>query len=122
MLCDGVLPAALATRIVHVVSISGVHDLRPLLQTKLNETLHLTEAEAVAESPALLRPIVGARVTCVVGEHERPEFLRQNALLPNIWRGLGAETVEVVVPGENHFSIIAGLETGDGGLTKLLLG
>lgn len=121
MLCEGVLPEVVAGRIAHVVSISGLHDLRPLLRTKMNDTLRLTEAEAAAESPALLRPRPGARVTCVVGAEERPEFLRQTALLPNIWTGLGADTAEVVLPQENHFTILAGLEHPEGPLTRLLL-
>ena len=121
MLCDGVLPREIADRIVHVVSISGVHDLRPLLRTEMNQTLRLTEAEAAAESPALLRPLPGARLTCVVGAEERPEFRRQNALLANVWTGLGADTQAIELQGENHFSVIAGLETADGSLTKVLL-
>jgi len=122
MICDKVMPVAVAERIAHVLSISGLHDLRPLLRTRMNETLRLTEAEAEAESPALLHPREGARLTCVVGAEERPEFLRQTALLPNIWHGLGADTAEVVLAGENHFSIVAGLEAVDGPLTRLLLG
>ncbi len=121
MLCVGVLPDDVAARIAHVLSISGVHDLRPLLRTAMRERLRLTEAEAATESPALLIPREGARLTCVVGADERPEFLRQNALMANIWHGLGAETAEVVLQGENHFSILAGLETADGALTKMLL-
>lgn len=121
MVCEGALPPDIAARIVHVVSISGVHDLRPLLRTRMNETLRLTREEAIHESPALLAPIHGARVTCVVGAEERPEFRRQNALLANIWTGLGVETRAVELPGENHFSIIAGMESRDGALTRLLL-
>lgn len=122
MVCDGVLPAKVAGRIAHVLSISGVHDLRPLLRTKLNDTLRLTQNEAESESPALLVPIANTRITCVAGAEERPEFRRQNTLLANIWQGLGAETAGLELPGENHFSIIAGLESPEGALTRLLLG
>lgn len=121
MLCEGVLPEAVAGRIAHVLSISGVHDLRPLLRTTMNETLRLDEGEAARESPALLRPREGARVSCVVGGEERPEFLRQTALLANIWRGMGADTAEIVLPGHNHFTVLEELEAADGALTRLLL-
>lgn len=121
MMCEGVLPEDVAARVAHVLSISGVHDLRPLLRTKMNETLHLTQSEALSESPALLVPHRDTRLTCVVGVDERPEFLRQNELLANIWRGLGADTRAIELPGENHFTIIAGLEDRDGPLTRLLL-
>lgn len=116
------LPLALRVRIRNVVSISGVHDLRPLMSTGLNETLHLDEAEALAESPALLRPMDGARVTCWVGGGERAEFLRQNALLANIWTGLGATTSAIEEPDRHHFNVIEGLADPDHPLTRTLIG
>ena len=109
-------------RIRHVVSLSGVHDLRPLLCTGMNKTLHIDEAEALAESPALLWPVAGTRITCWVGGGERPEFLRQNALLANIWTGLGAVTNAVVEPDRHHFSVIDGLADPNHALTQILLG
>ena len=115
---DTPLPDAVSGRIVNTVSISGVHDLRPLMRTAMNETLQLDEETAWAESPALLRPLDGARLTCWVGADERPEFIRQNALLANIWTGLGAETQEVVEPGRHHFDVIEGLEAPDSPLMR----
>ena len=57
MICDdSPLPESVLNRVTHAMSISGVHDLRPLLHTKLNDTLHLNEAEALGESAALHRP------------------------------------------------------------------
>ncbi|MDI7864623.1 alpha/beta hydrolase [Rhizobiaceae bacterium n13] len=108
-------------RIRHVVSISGLHDLRPLLQTAMNERLCLDEAEALQESPALLRPMDHARVTCWVGGGERAEFLRQNALLANIWAGLGATTAAVAEPDRHHFNVIDGLADANHPLTRALL-
>jgi acetyl esterase/lipase len=118
---DSLLPESVRRRIRHVVSISGLHDLRPLMRTGLNETLHLDEAEAITESPALLRPMEGARVTCWVGGAERSEFVRQNALLANIWLGLGAETAAVEEPDRHHFNIVDGLADPDHPLTQTLL-
>lgn len=113
-------PEVLA-RIRHVVSLSGVHDLRPLMNTGMNKTLHIDETEALAESPALLRPVEGARITCWVGGGERAEFLRQNELLANIWTGLGATTSAVVEPDRHHFSVIDGLMDARHPLTRALL-
>lgn len=121
MVCEGVLPADLSARIAHVVSVSGVHDLRPLLRTQMNATLHLDRAEALAESPALLSPLDGVRLTCAVGDRERPEFIRQTDLLANIWHGLGAETHAVHLPGLHHFDVIDELADPDGALTRMLL-
>ncbi|MGE0279837.1 MAG: alpha/beta hydrolase [Rhizobiaceae bacterium] len=116
------LSRATQTRIRNVVSISGVHDLRPLLYTSMNKTLQIDEAEALAESPALLRPMLNARITCWAGGGERGEFLRQTALLANIWTGLGATTAAVFEPDRHHFSVIDGLADANSPLTKTLLG
>ena len=50
------------TRISRIVSISGVHDLRNLIHTRMNDHLQLNLDEAIAESPALQTPI--ATVGC----------------------------------------------------------
>jgi acetyl esterase/lipase len=115
------LPAAVRKRIANVVAISGLHDLRPLMRTAMNATLKLDEAEALAESPALLSPMENARITCWVGAGERAEFIRQNELLANIWVGLGAATEIVEEPDRHHFTIIDGLTDPNHALTKTLL-
>lgn len=119
--CAGVLDGALAQRIAHILSISGIHDLRPILRTRMNKVLGMDAAEAAAESPALLAPRDGLRLTCVVGSDERPELLRQTDLLANIWWGFGVETRAVHLPGLHHFDVIDGLATPDGQLTRMLL-
>ncbi|WP_338831815.1 alpha/beta hydrolase [Bradyrhizobium sp. 27S5] len=103
------LPDQVRARIQHTLSISGLHDLRPLMKTAMTADLRIDDAEAWAESPALLQPLPEARVTCWVGGAERPEFIRQNALLANIWTGLGARTCIIEEPGRHHFDVIDGL-------------
>jgi acetyl esterase/lipase len=115
------LPEYVRARISHTVSISGLHDLRPLIKAAMNTELRIDEAEARVESPALLEPMQNARVTCWVGSAERPEFVRQNALLANIWTGLGAKTCIVEEPGRHHFDVIDGLADPHHQLTRTLL-
>ncbi|RWE45671.1 MAG: alpha/beta hydrolase [Mesorhizobium sp.] len=115
------LAADVARRIRHVVSISGLHDLRPLMRTDMNATLKIDEREAQMESPALLRPLDGARITCWAGGGERSEFLRQNALLANIWTGLGAITNAVVEPDRHHYDVVDGLADPAHPLTRTLI-
>ena len=115
------LPQDLRQRIGNVVSISGVHDLRPMLKTAMNATLALDYAEAMAESPAMLEPIEGCRITCWVGGAERSEFVRQNALLANAWIGLGAATAAVEEPDRHHYNVIDGLADPAHPLTRTLL-
>ncbi len=107
-------------RIVHTMPISCVSDLRPLCCLAINETLQLTDKEANRESPALLTPLPNARVTCWVGANERTEFLRQNALLANIWHGLGARIACVEESDRHHFDVIEGLEKPDSAICRML--
>lgn len=118
---DSPLSAKVADRIAQVVSISGLHDLRPLLRTRLNNDIRLTEKEAAKQSPALLVPRDGIPLTCWVGQSERSEFLRQNALLANIWKGLGASTQAIEEPDRHHFNVIDGLTDANSPLCQTLL-
>ena len=111
-----------ADRVEHVLSISGLHDLRPLLRTDMNQVLRLDPAEAAAESAALQTPHNGIALTAWVGSDERPEFLRQNDLLANIWTGLGVETRSHHAAGHHHFSVPAGLTEENAPITKAFVG
>ena len=115
------LASDVRNRIRTVVSISGVHDLRPLIHTGLNNNLRLTAEEAAAESPVLMTPGQNTRLFCWVGGNERAEFIRQNALMASLWLGLGAETGAYVEPDRHHFNVIDGLASTDHPLTRTLL-
>ena len=116
------ISAAMRERIETVVSISGLHDLRPLMKTRMNEILRIDAAEALAESPAFLAPNVPARIVAYVGAAELPEFRRQNALLADIWHGLGARTQSLEAEGRHHFDVIDELEDPASRLTRILTG
>ena len=123
MVCaDSNLDASVHERIEHTLSISGLHDLRPLMKTKMNDVLQLDEAMAIAESPALLRPAGNPVLTAWVGGGERPEFIRQAKLFANIWTGLGANTHCVVDGKHNHFTVIEDLKQSDSPLTNAFVG
>lgn len=115
------LPEDVRARIRNVVSISGVHDLRPMMRTAMNANLKLDAMEAVAESPALLDPMPGARICCWVGGGERSEFVRQSALLANAWAGCGAATSYYAEPDRHHYNVIDGLTEASHPLTRTLL-
>ncbi|WP_163851453.1 alpha/beta hydrolase [Pseudooceanicola aestuarii] len=122
MMChDSPLPPQVQARLAHVVSISGLHDLRPMLNTTRNAQLQLDLTTAEAASPALKRPLPGVDLTAWVGGGERQEFLRQTQLLPNIWHGLGARTAAVVEPDRHHFNVIDGLADPHSPLTRRAL-
>lgn len=115
-----VSPGTMA-RMRNVVSISGLHDLRPLMRTAMNETLRLDHAEAMAQSPVFLDPVGHVRVTCWVGGGERSEFIRQSKLLANAWVGVGGSMAYVEEPDRHHLNIIDGLADPRHPLTCALL-
>jgi len=115
------LSAAVRKRVGNVVSISGLHDLRPLMRTSMNETLKIDAAEALAESPVFLEPFEGPLTTFWVGGGERSEFIRNSELLANAWIGVGGATALVVEPDRHHFNIIDGLADPAHPLTRTLL-
>lgn len=123
MLCtDAPIAHATAARIDRTVSISGVHDLRPLLATGMNDILQLDLVEARAESPALLEPRGNIDITCLVGGAELDEFRRQNTLLANVWHGFGVRTRAVERPGKHHFDVIDELRDPASELVAILTG
>ncbi|TDH60449.1 alpha/beta hydrolase [Dankookia rubra] len=83
--------------------ISGVFELEPLLPTTIGAGLRLAPEDARALSPRHLAS-PGLPLHAVVGGAESGEFLRQTRDFAAAWGG----TAEVV-PGANHFTILAPL-------------
>ena len=121
MICDDTpLSKATLNRLDLCLSISGLHDLRPLLKTKMNDTLHLDMEEATRESAILHRPVAGVPFHAWAGGGERPEFIRQAKLLDNIWSGLGMQSRCTIDGEHHHFSVIDGLKAPDSKITQEL--
>ncbi|MDU8910004.1 alpha/beta hydrolase [Aestuariicoccus sp. MJ-SS9] len=116
MPAPGVLPDDVAQRLARVMPISPLSDLRPLMQTSMNDDFRMTEEETIAESPALAeKPAVP--VTVWVGADERPALLDQSEWLAKAW---GAD--HVVEPGKHHFDVIDGLADPQSAMVRALLG
>ena len=119
---DIALDQGVRDRVGRICSLSGVHDLRPMINTAMNADFQMDLSAAAAESPALCQPVTGCTFHCVVGADERPEFLRQNALLANIWTGLGADIEPTTIASRNHFTLIADLVQPDSQITNIVTG
>lgn len=88
------------------LSISGVHDLEPILRTPLLQgVLQVTTDEVQRCSPCRLPPPVQGTLLCAVGGDESAEFLRQNQLMQQAWGGLQVPRAEALA-GLNHFSVL----------------
>ena len=119
---DSPLSEGASSRIDHTLSISGLHDLRPLMRTKMNKTLKLDEAEAVMESACLLRPKHSSPLTCWVGGGELAEFIRQSKIMASMWEGLDTPTSCYIDGNHNHFTVLEGLRDPNSKITRILLG
>jgi arylformamidase len=86
------------------LSISGVFELEPLVNTSMNTAVRLGVDEARAWSLNEGCPHVAAPLVLTVGERESPEFHRQSAELaaawPEVCRG------PLVIPGRHHFDVV----------------
>ena len=105
------LPADL---VKNALSISGLHDLEPIMHTPfLQPSLRLTAPQVRQASPARLPPPAAGTLYTVAGGDESEEFLRQNQLIRDAW---GKERVPVceALPGLNHFTVLESLvQPGD---------
>jgi arylformamidase len=97
------------------VSLSGVHDLEPMVHFSYNVDLRLDRAEARRVSPINYSPMAHAPLLCAVGGAETGEFLRQTKLLWDTWpdnRPPGGSS-PLVIPDRHHFNVI--LDYGEPG-------
>lgn len=119
MLCDdgaSGLGTSWLARVKHVMPISPLSDLAPLMVTSMNDTLRIDAAEVTHESPIHHKPHQSA-VTVWVGGAERPAFLDQARWLARAW-GAG----HVVDEGRHHFDVIEGLQNASSPMMRSLLG
>jgi acetyl esterase/lipase len=117
MLQPGLLGDAVADRLHHVMPISPVSDLHPLLRTSMNAEFKLDAAAARAESPALMTERLAVPVTVWVGADERPVFLDQARWLAEAWG-----CAHVVDQGKHHFDVIDALADAQSDMIGRLLG
>jgi arylformamidase len=105
------------------VSLSGVHDLEPMVQFSFNADFKLDAAEAARLSPALMTPRSRVPLLLAVGADETSEFVRQTRILWDAWpanRPPGARA-PLVIPGRHHFSVVADYADPDSVLTQATL-
>ncbi|QDY69714.1 alpha/beta hydrolase [Qingshengfaniella alkalisoli] len=115
-MADAPLSPDISARLQRIVPISPVSDLRPLMQTAMNDTLKLDAAEAKAESPALHPKSLDVPVSVWVGADELPAFLDQADWLRQAWNAPVTRAA-----GKHHFNVIDPLADPDSDLIADLL-
>ncbi len=102
------------------VLLSGLYDLSPITKIPLNETLGMTEDDALGWSPSRKPPIGPAAVAAFVGSEEPSGFLDQQQILAKTW-GAACELTTEVFAGGNHFSALATLAEPESALTAAVV-
>jgi arylformamidase len=105
------------------LSLSGVHDLAPLVQFSYNVDLKLTHEEAHRLSPVHMTPLTFAPLLAAVGADETSEFLRQSELIVDAWpKNRPRHTSSPLrVPARHHFSVVLDLCDPASALTRATL-
>ena len=90
------------------VSLSGLHDLAPLVLYSHNADFRLDDAEARRMSPVNLGALADVPLMIAVGADETPEFVRQSRLLWDAWpRNRPANMkAPLAIAGRHHFSVV----------------
>ena len=105
------------------VSLSGVHDLTPLVHFSYNNELKLDLDVAAHMSPVNFAPTTDSPFLIACGAAETSEFLRQSALLWDAWpqvrRPAGAP---MVLADMHHFNVVLEYARPDSALTQATLG
>jgi arylformamidase len=114
-------PGLPAQPLLGALAISGLYDLEPLRHAPcVKDDLRLTPASVARLSPAFFPRPKGGKLHAVVGLDESDEFLRQNALIRDVW-GPTAVPVCETVHGRNHFDVLNTLVDPAGRLHELAL-
>ena len=114
---DAALPRDL---VVAAYAISGLFDLGPLVETSINNALHLDHATAWAASPLFWNAPVRGSLDAVVGENESAEYFRQSRTIVDRWGAAGVATRFGTIPNANHFTAIAPLADPDSPMVSRL--
>ena len=104
------------------VTLSGVHDLAPLVHFSFNADFKLDDAEAARLSPVHHRVQAAVPLLIACGANETTEFLRQSQLLWDAWPEVRRPAAgPLFVPGTDHFSVVADYADPGSTLTRATL-
>jgi len=93
----------------HLLLLSGIYDLDPILLTSINDLLGLDEKRAQALSPMFLSPAATPRVSVAVAERDTAEFRRQSKDFSLHLGRHGCASSYVLGLERDHFDIILDL-------------
>jgi arylformamidase len=103
------------------VSVSGVFDLTPLLNTTVNIKVGMDEETARRNSPLFMEPACDAPLALYWGGDEADAFRWQSEAMAETWGAKGVETVAEAISGVNHFTVLTDMEDPAHPATRAIL-
>lgn len=97
---------AVEAPVAAVVTLSGLHDLRPLIDSHVQAWAQLDDERAAALSPALAAPSARFPVVAIAGERESDAFAWQGNELVRAWSAHGCPASFARSPGDDHFTLL----------------
>jgi hypothetical protein len=88
------------------MSLSGVHDLKPMRDFSANVDLQLSEQEAILQSPMYFSPKSTRHFLAAVGGDESDGFKYQTEILSRSW---ALQEPDLQIPQRNHFDVLLDL-------------
>jgi arylformamidase len=103
------------------VSISGIYQLEPLVNSYVNDKLHMDVAMARRNSPVLLLPRTSKQLELFAGSGELSEMRRQTADYASARRAAGLPTQYAEIPEANHYTILNSMMNADGTIHQAIM-
>jgi arylformamidase len=104
------------------LTLSGVHDLAPMIHFSFNEDFRLDAPEARRMSPVIYPSQTDGPLLIACGGDETSEFLRQSRLLWDAWQANRRPAAgPLYLPGHHHFSVVLDHADAASSLTRQTL-
>ncbi|MGB1361176.1 MAG: alpha/beta hydrolase [Alphaproteobacteria bacterium] len=92
-----------------IVSVSGIYDLTPLVDTYVNDPLKLTYETAKKVSPDFIDKIPSSDIVIAWAEFDTKEFIRQSIDYAEKLSSKGCNVKTLEIKNTNHFNVITDL-------------
>ena len=103
------------------VAISGIYDLRPLLNSYVNDKLKMDASVAARNSPQSHLPKRSKPLDLFVGTSELAEMQRQTKDYARARQSAGLRTPFQEISGANHYTILEDMASPDGKIHRTIL-
>ena len=107
--------------VIGVLLISGIYDLRPIIQIFVNDILSMDEEMAKRNSPALDPKRYCSFSLIAYGEQELTAFQQQSRDYHKILTNEGVHAALLPISNRNHFDVLDELTNEDGAIFQALI-